>query len=348
MTCGSCGEKPKKHCSSFTKSVIEINNPETLVLLRKVVVPASMGTEEDVPAAIGKYHNVILYYEANKHTYLYSSDGIPTYIETEIPEDLLNRIDDLEDGLEALQQEVEEIKDNPDVVDIVGTYAELQAYDTSKLGDKDIIRVLEDETHDNASTYYRWNKTASQWTFIGEAGPYYTKDETDEMILSATGAVRLLTEDDMNWNVGTQSATEPYNCVALWLLPPGAYQKDSNTGAVRYSKSGNVYEDEVFIVGKKSTNGTPMLKLKAVKHSDGQGQFFYTSLTSVFVDTNGGSTSEGAWEIRRPADNLVTMTMDVPLAAKQGKILNDRVVIIENQLTGLESALNTINNGTGE
>lgn len=182
MTCSSCGEKPKKHCSSFTKSVIEIHNPETLVLLRKVVVPVSMGTEEQVPAAIGKYHNVILYYEANKHVYLYSSDGIPTYIEAEIPEDLLDRIDDLEDGLEALQQEVEEIKDNPDVVDIVPTYAALQAYDTSKLGDNDIVRVLQDEQHDGQSTYYRWNKQSSTWTYIGAVGDYYTKGQVDSLL----------------------------------------------------------------------------------------------------------------------------------------------------------------------
>lgn len=81
MTCETCGEKPKNTAKDFTKAVIEIDNPdETLVLLRKVVVPASMGTEEQVPAAIGKYHNVILYYEANQKSYLYSSDGIPTLL----------------------------------------------------------------------------------------------------------------------------------------------------------------------------------------------------------------------------------------------------------------------------
>lgn len=80
MTCNACGEKPKKTCNDFTKAVIEINNPETLVLLRKVVIPASMGTEEQVPPVVGKYHNTLLYYEASNNSYLYSSDGIPTKV----------------------------------------------------------------------------------------------------------------------------------------------------------------------------------------------------------------------------------------------------------------------------
>ena len=72
-----------------------------------------------------------------------------------------NRIMDVED-------EVERLENNPDVVDIVATYQDLQDYDTSGLTDKDIIRVLEDSTHNNNSTYYRWNSTTSQFDFVGE------------------------------------------------------------------------------------------------------------------------------------------------------------------------------------
>lgn len=200
MTCNACGEKPKDTAKNFTRAVIEINNPEALVLLRKVVIPASMGTEEDVPAAVGKYRNVVLYYEANKHTYLYSSDGIPTLLEVDIPQELLDRIDELEENLaqettmregmdeelqsniDAVAQDLEDFKNSPDVVDIVRTYAALQAYDTSKLGDNDIVRVLQDEQHDGQSSYYRWDKTASTWTFIGTVGDYYTKTQTDTLL----------------------------------------------------------------------------------------------------------------------------------------------------------------------
>ena len=71
------------------------------------------------------------------------------------------------DRVQHLEDEIEEMKNNPDVVDIVATYADLADYDTSGLTDKDIIRVLIDETHGGSSTYYRWDAATSEWTFIG-------------------------------------------------------------------------------------------------------------------------------------------------------------------------------------
>lgn len=79
--CNSCG-KPKCSCKNkdFTKRVIEIDNPEQITLMRKVVIPASMGDDTTVPPVVGKYKNVLLFYEANSKSYLYSSDGIPTLL----------------------------------------------------------------------------------------------------------------------------------------------------------------------------------------------------------------------------------------------------------------------------
>ena len=92
MTCASCGDKSKKN-NSFTKAVIEIENPEQLILFRKVIIPASMGDDEAVPPTVGKYRNVLLQYEANGKIYLYSSDGIPTLMESGIPQEVLDRLD---------------------------------------------------------------------------------------------------------------------------------------------------------------------------------------------------------------------------------------------------------------
>lgn len=245
MGCNSCGEQPKHTNKDFTKAVIEIHNPETLVLLRKVIIPASMGTEEDVPAAIGKYRNVVLVYEANSHVYLYSSDGIPTLISSDSGdiEGLIERIEDLEGQDVILHGEIEDVADDlasettareqadtdlnnaigdeitareqadtalntaigdetaarqladinlqgqidaitasSDVKDIVGTKAELNNYDTSTLGNNDIIKVLQDESENDATTYYRWNAAAQQFTLIGEEGPYYTKSQADTLL----------------------------------------------------------------------------------------------------------------------------------------------------------------------
>lgn len=171
MECKTCGnKKPKNDAKDFTKAVIEIDNPEQLVLLRKVSVPASLGDDTTYPPKIGQYHNVILSYEANDAIYLYSSDGMPVKVTANIAaamQAIAQETADREHADAVLQQEIEDIKNSPDVVDIVDTYADLQSYDTSSLGDKDIIRVLQDETHDNDSSYYRWSTATTSWTFIG-------------------------------------------------------------------------------------------------------------------------------------------------------------------------------------
>lgn len=103
MTCTECGEKPKKcncHSRDFPSAVVEINNPEQLVLLRKVLMPSSL-PEADNPPVIGKYRNVILKYEDTGNVYIYSSDGIPTAIEANVPQEILDKIADLEEDIET-------------------------------------------------------------------------------------------------------------------------------------------------------------------------------------------------------------------------------------------------------
>lgn len=79
----------------------------------------------------------------------------------------------------GLQSQIDALSASSDVTDIVGTYAALQAYDTSKLKDNDIIKVLQDEQHSDETTYYRWSTTTQTFTLIGEEGPYYTKSAAD-------------------------------------------------------------------------------------------------------------------------------------------------------------------------
>lgn len=81
----------------------------------------------------------------------------------------------------ALQSQIDAITASSDVTDIVGTYAQLQAYDTSTLAPNSIIKVLQDESQNNETTYYRWVITGGvgSWVLIGEEGPYYTKSEAD-------------------------------------------------------------------------------------------------------------------------------------------------------------------------
>lgn len=82
----------------------------------------------------------------------------------------------------ALDEEVQQMKSNPDVFDIVGTYTELQNYDTSILTDKDIIRVLSDSTHDGYSTYYRWDANTDQFTYIGKVDAFVLEEFTFTLV----------------------------------------------------------------------------------------------------------------------------------------------------------------------
>lgn len=79
----------------------------------------------------------------------------------------------------GLQGQIDAITSSSDVKDIVGTYQDLQNYDTQHLGNNDVIKVLQDSTHNDAMTYYRWLKDTSTWQYIGQEGPYYTKSEID-------------------------------------------------------------------------------------------------------------------------------------------------------------------------
>lgn len=81
-----------------------------------------------------------------------------------------------------LQGQIDAISAASDVTDIVGTYAALQAYDTTHLKDNDIIKVLQDESQNDETTYYRWSTTTETFTLIGEEGPYYTKSATDILL----------------------------------------------------------------------------------------------------------------------------------------------------------------------
>lgn len=91
---------------------------------------------------------------------------------------------DLQTELTGLQSQIDAIVSSSDVFDIVGTYAELQAYDISTVPVNDIIKVLVDSTHSNAATYYRCVETGGvkSWSYIGSEGAYYTKSETDTLL----------------------------------------------------------------------------------------------------------------------------------------------------------------------
>lgn len=77
MSC-NCGNKNE---GNFPPSVLQVNSTECPVLFHKVVIPTNFGDETETPVLMGEHRNALVYYEVNGHTYLYSSDGVPTRLD---------------------------------------------------------------------------------------------------------------------------------------------------------------------------------------------------------------------------------------------------------------------------
>jgi hypothetical protein len=69
-----------------------------------------------------------------------------------------------------------------ETVDKVDTFIQLKNYDTSKLKYGDIVFILNDETHNNKSSYYEWNE---EWVYIEFTQMYIQKVGTSEKYVDA-------------------------------------------------------------------------------------------------------------------------------------------------------------------
>lgn len=79
-----------------------------------------------------------------------------------------------------LQNQIDTIEAGKNVADIVGTYAELEAYPITDIAVDDIIQVMADETQGGSTSNYRLkSKSPKTWTLIGSEAPTYTKTESD-------------------------------------------------------------------------------------------------------------------------------------------------------------------------
>lgn len=181
-------------------------NKKGCIFFKKAEIPAVVANDDITPPQNGDFCNMLVVYQATGNAYLFASDGIPTLLSSNDYRKLnhlpsingVTIIGDLtlsdigvtqlvEEEAEArrdadndLQEQIDTIAASSDVVDIVGTYQELMQYDTSHLTINDVIKVLDDETENDATTYYRW--TNDGWLFIGQEGPYCTKSQVNELL----------------------------------------------------------------------------------------------------------------------------------------------------------------------
>ena len=250
-----------------------------------------------------------------------------------------------------VEDEVERLENNPDVVDIVATYADLQAYDTSTLTDKDVIRVLTDSTHNNNSTFYRWNATTNQFDYIGEvtSGPtvvqttgtsttdVMSQDATTKMVFSDTGNRVKIGNNISLSSVGNSlyTAIGSYSRVHGHSTAIGAYSDAGEYGVaiasgVINSVSATSGESAVAIGVQTNASGLFSVALGRGATAPSQGQF---DISTGPRETSGYNNSNyrlltGLYDPQNAHD-----------AATKG--------YVDGLVGNIESALNTINNGTG-
>lgn len=200
----------------------------------------------------------------------------------------------------ALQQQIDAITASSDVKDIVGTYAELQQYDTSTLGNNDIIKVLQDETQNGATTYYRWNTTTQTFTLIGQEGPYYTKSEADSEFVPQTRTVNgkalssdiTLTASDVgalpsSTTIGDGTLTIQKNGTSVATFTANSATNTTANITVP-TKTSDLINDDGFITGITSSDVTTALGFTPYDSSNPSG--YISGITSLMVTTALGYT----------------------------------------------------------
>lgn len=115
-------------------------------------------------------------------------------------------------GDQELKNKIETLQNATDVVDVVGTHAELLSYNKDLTKD-DVIKVLVDETKDNLEYYWRIKGstpvitppyTEDSWEPVGTITPYYSKSQIESFSanLSSTIANTYLSANGTDISAG--------------------------------------------------------------------------------------------------------------------------------------------------
>lgn len=205
---------------------------------------------------------------------------------------------------DSLQAQIDALSASSDVVDIVADYTALQNYDTSGLSDNDIVKVLEDSTHDDATTYYRWVVVGGvgQWVYVGEQGAYYTKAEADARfaVAASLSALRTIVVGTTTCVTTTSGAVGLANggnnkCVIvtdneLYIAHSGNKYEAINGDSEEYGNGGLLKENDATKF--KVSKGTTSVEIE----KDGD----------VNIDASGNDVNISADAMKLNGNNVVT------------------------------------------
>lgn len=274
-----------------------------------------------------------------------------------------------------VEDEVERLENNPDVVDIVATYAALQAYPTSQLTDKDVVRVLQDETHDGDSTYYRWSTTTQTWTYIGESKQYTDFVGTDGTAGGQNGLVPAPVATDAGKFLNANGSWEEVQAGATYTAGDGInisaqdVISATNTGKAKVLTTAdyNYPEDNPTMINTDTLPAGVYLTQGQIIYGNRYGNSHWDS-NSIVVFQSKANFLELRYDGRtirgiptgdaslisslNVVNNLTSTAVVAPLSARQGKVLNDKIGgdlsnLTTTDKTSLIAAINELNTRLG-
>lgn len=196
----------------FPHAIIEIDNPEMISLFKKIVIPSSLGDETQTPPYPGKYANVLMVYEANGHSYLYSSDGIPTALGFDtggiLVVDAFPELEQAATNFLYIKRDTGEAQittDNQNWTIIAGHYGAVYAVDAQPdAADAEPDSLYVDYTtgeawltHDNA-TWITVNETGGKVLLV-DAFPDVANARLDTLYISSADQEARITGDNIHW-----------------------------------------------------------------------------------------------------------------------------------------------------
>lgn len=226
---------------------------------------------------------------------------------------------------DALQDQIDALTSKSDVVDVVGTYAELQAYPTLTLHNNDVVKVISDSTHNSAPSYYRWviTGTTGAWTYIGSLADSYTKAETNALLNAKQDNLTTAQLAAVNSGVTSSTVTQvATNTTAI------AGKQDTLTAGTNITITGttisatdttytgsngitltgtNFTNSGVRSIAQGSTNGTISVNTNGTNAEvavKGLGSAAYTASTAYATSAQGGKADTAV----QPADLATVAT----------------------------------------
>ncbi len=254
-----------------------------------------------------------------------------------------------------LQSQIDAIVSSSDVFDIVGTYAELQAYDISTVPVKDIIKVLVDSTHSNAATYYRCVESGGikSWSYIGSEGAYYTKSESDSLFVEQTTTVNgkalsnniSLTASDvgalpLSTTIGNGTLTIQNNSVDVDTFGANA-TSNKTINIITPTKTSDLINDSGFIDDSALSNYATQTDLTnglAIKQD---------TISDLSTIRSNATNGQSAYTTIGGYGNIVTHNTSEFATSSQGGLAdtsiqpNDNITLLNNNagfITGIDSS----------